>query len=108
MNNFTVLPEHIKLLQATNFGWLDCEFGGLSMDCKRPFGNSDVFGDIAEILEIKIDEQNGANDQQQEYMYQLYSDLEIVLAIMIANCSLETGTYQPYKKQSGLYGWKKI
>ena len=28
----------------------DCEYGGIGVDCKRPFGNSDVEADILEII----------------------------------------------------------
>ena len=31
----------------------DCEFGGIGVDCKRPFGNSNVEGDILEIIGVK-------------------------------------------------------
>ena len=28
----------------------DCEYGAIGIDCKRPFGNSDVEGDILELI----------------------------------------------------------
>lgn len=32
----------------------DCEYGGIGINCKRPFGNSDVEGDIlGDILEAE-------------------------------------------------------
>jgi hypothetical protein len=47
---FTVTEGHLKLLQHLNIGWDDCEFGAPCVDPKRPYGNSSVYIDIAEIL----------------------------------------------------------
>jgi len=30
--------------------WYGCETGAPGLDCKRPYGNSDVEGDVCEIL----------------------------------------------------------
>lgn len=107
MDKFTILPEHIKLLKEANIGWNDCEFGAPSIDCKRPFGNSDVFTDIAKILEIPIDEDNGPNDEQQHEMYQIYEQLGTVLKIILSTSSVESGEYKnigsPYSPK-----WQKI
>ena len=40
----------------------DCEYGSIGTDCKRPFGNSDVEGDILEI----IGETPKGNDGEEE------------------------------------------
>lgn len=47
---FTVTDDHLKLLRRASVGWSDCEFGAPEIDPKRPYGNSNVLGDIAEIL----------------------------------------------------------
>jgi hypothetical protein len=63
---FTVTDEHLKLLRRTNVGWEDGEFGAPSIDCKRPYGNSSVYNDIAEILDIKpgdIENQDFSSEQ---------------------------------------------
>lgn len=31
----------------------NCEYGAIGLDCKRPFGNSDVEGDMLELLECE-------------------------------------------------------
>ena len=56
VTEFTVTDEHLKLLRGAYVGWDDCEFGAPAIDCKRPYGNSDVIADIAEILEVPDDD----------------------------------------------------
>ena len=51
MNKTLIVKEsHLKLLKELNISWDGCEFGGPCVDPKRPFGNSDVYKDMAEIL----------------------------------------------------------
>ena len=56
----------------------NCEFGGLGVDCKRPFGNSDVCGDILEIIGWEMEGDNGNNkcyaSYQNDYAYSLYHE----------------------------------
>ena len=51
---FDVHEDHKKLLMRSYWDWDDCEYGAPCMDPKRPYGNSDVGGDIAGILEMKL------------------------------------------------------
>mgnify|MGYP001577337157 CR=1 FL=1 len=54
----------------------DCEYGSIGTDCKRPFGNSDVEGDILEIIgqEPSGDDGEGPcwSSSQREYAAALY------------------------------------
>lgn len=47
---FTVTEQHLALLGRAYVRWDDCEFGAPAIDPKRPYGNSSVERDIAEIL----------------------------------------------------------
>jgi hypothetical protein len=48
--------------------WDDCEFGAPACDCKRPYGNSDVYGDMAEILGLNLyRNSNDGYDREIEY-----------------------------------------
>ena len=47
---FEVTENHLKLLRMMYVEWNDGEFGAPTISCKRPFGNSDVIQDVAEIL----------------------------------------------------------
>jgi len=53
----------------------DCEYGGWGLDDKRPFGNSDVAGDIAKIIGLQVDGDTGITGAQREYCDGLYDDL---------------------------------
>lgn len=54
----------------------NCEYGGIGLDSKRPFGNSDVEGDILVILgqEPEGDDGDSAcwSSNQREYATELY------------------------------------
>lgn len=51
-----ITQDHLALLARMNFDWDDgCEWGAVSTDPKRPFGNSNVEGDISEILGREVD-----------------------------------------------------
>jgi hypothetical protein len=42
--------DHLTLLKQTCWRMSDCEFGAAEIDGKRPYGNSDVEDDLAELL----------------------------------------------------------
>lgn len=51
-----VTNDHIALMSHLRFDWDDeCEWGAVSSDPKRPFGNSDVVGDVSEIVGRRVD-----------------------------------------------------
>jgi hypothetical protein len=54
----------------------DCEYGSIGLDCKRPFGNSYVQGDILEIIGKKPkNEDEGFTDEDCQYADYLYTNL---------------------------------
>jgi hypothetical protein len=57
---FIVTEDHLKLMSNFWVGWCGDEYGAPEIDPKRPYGNSDVPADIAEILgwegEIEYDD----------------------------------------------------
>lgn len=54
----------------------NCEYGGIGLDSKRPFGNSDVESDILELLEREPEGDDGHDkcwaSHQREYASDLY------------------------------------
>ena len=53
-----------------------CEYGGWGLDDKRPFGNSSVEEDIAEIIELELpDEENMVRRTITSYCNELYDEL---------------------------------
>lgn len=55
-----------------------CEYGSVGLNCKRPFGNSDVEGDILEIIGAKPQGDDGEEEcwasHQREYAASLYKE----------------------------------
>lgn len=47
---FELTEQHLKLVRHFNFEWQHCETGAPAVNPKRPFGNSDVPPDIADLL----------------------------------------------------------
>lgn len=72
--------EHLEKLALAVLANLshqnDCEYGSIGTDCKRPFGNSDVEGDILEIIGVKPEGDDGDREcwssKQREYAATLY------------------------------------
>lgn len=63
IERFTVTDEHLRLLRRTHVSWDSAEFGAPGLDPKLPYGNSNVFGDIAEILEVPDREWMDVDDE---------------------------------------------
>lgn len=74
--------DMLKLEKAffSNLQRSDCEYGAIGVDCKRPFGNSDVEGDIlCDILEAEMEGDDGEepcySSKQRAYAAALYDNL---------------------------------
>lgn len=117
---FTVRPEHLKLLENAYVGWEDCEYGAPCIDCKRPYGNSSVEGDMVEILGTKV--KDGVyklslgdlgeftidyNDEEEfpeelsDVLRQLHLDTQTVLQIAIDTKQFKAGKYGKKDKYGG-------
>jgi hypothetical protein len=75
-------PEDLKKLAGAFFQNLaydpSCEYGSVGVDCKRPFGNSDVEGDVLEIIGATEEGDDGHDKcwsrNQREYASALYQE----------------------------------
>ena len=75
--------QHLFKLADAFFDNLEidnCEYGGIGLNSKRPFGNSYVEGDILEIIGLEPDAFDDdrypiASKQQEEYANELYGEL---------------------------------
>ena len=93
---FELKEEHIKLLRKMCVGWDDCEFGAPSIDCKRPYGNSDVYNDIAKILEIEgtiVDDREVFSQEQINLMNEVHKETETALQIVLIIGEFRPGEY---------------
>lgn len=86
METFTITQDHIKLLQRMCVSWDDCEFGAPAIDCKRPYGNSGVESDIAEILGWEYDPENDEQCEKiGEAARKIHREMQTVLQIVLVH-----------------------
>jgi hypothetical protein len=94
---FTVTDEHLRLLRRAYVTWTNAEFGAPEIDCKRPYGNSDVYSDIAEILGIPEDEWSdedmGVLPEAEWRFLRLHVETGLVLQIALATGEFRPGNY---------------
>jgi hypothetical protein len=127
---FEIKPEHLKLLKHFYVDWDDCEFGAPEIDPKRPYGNSNVYQNMIEILGLKkikdgiykitLDDTEWLLKGEDMYnlylegadettlikkLHALHKDLKTVLQICLATQKFETGKFEVEKYN---IDWKKI
>jgi len=93
--------EHLKLLGRMVVCWEDCEYEAPTIDCKRPYGNSDVESDILEIIGAKFLEE--WTEQQREHARKLHKEMELVLQVVIRFNSADLRAYE--RKD---FNWEKV
>lgn len=110
LEHFRLTDEHIKLLRAAYVGWEDAEAGAPCIDCKRPYGNSDVTGDIGEILgeEPLLANRHGDREftqEQEERFLTLHRETEQALRVV-----LQTGSFVPghYVTEQYRNNWRRV
>jgi len=103
---FEVKQEHLTLIKRFNIKFdQDCEFGAGYIDPKRPYGNSDVYNDIAEMFGIKPEgavyntnedgtEYRKFTQTQTNYLWKLHVEAVQALKICCQTQSFETGLYR--------------
>lgn len=106
VERFTLTAAHIALLRRAYISWDGCEFGAPAIDCKRPYGNSNVLGDIAEILGLPGCDDNGEFPFDQEtQMHRLHRETQKALQVIVSAKSFTPGVYETpqYRNQ-----WRMI
>ncbi len=98
LREFTITKEHLKLLRKMYVDWDDCEYGSPTINCKRPYGNSDVEGDIAEIIKFPRKgnwdgEEECWSDEAEEKLYFIHRQMQIVLQIVLVTGEFKEGNY---------------
>lgn len=97
---FTITEDHIKLAKRMYVGWQDCETGAPEIDPKRPYGNSNVEIDVAEILGWDFDDELSA-DQIATAM-KIHHEMQTVLQIGLQCGTFMLGEYE----RVGYFEWK--
>lgn len=109
MKTFELKEEHIKLIERMYWEYSDCETGGPAVNGKRPYGNSYVPPDVAEILGVELSEDDDEKyEEQVKELMQYHYDSHIAIEIILQTKSFKTGTYKnvadPYHKTK----WKFV
>lgn len=110
VERFTVTDEHLRLLRRAHVSWDETEFGAPGIDPKRPYGNFNVYSDIAEILGLVDGEWQDEVEEdwpppELEWRF-LRLHVETAIALQIA---LATGKFRAgrYVCRSGHNAWKR-
>ena len=99
---FILTENHLKLLKKMYVEWEDCEAGAPAINCKRPYGNSNVEEDVARILGWEIPDEDEYEDYNKfdELMDELYTkankihlETKFALQICLQTQSFQPGTY---------------
>lgn len=101
LTEFTVTEDHLKLLQHVHLYWNYGEgYGAPAIDCKKPYGNSYVERDIAEILDAPDSDWVWDDDikayptpEAEERFTRLHVETMIVLHIVLAARDIRPGRY---------------
>lgn len=104
---FEIKTEHLELLKRAFVSWSHGEYGAPAIDCKRPYGNSYVEGDIAEIFGWKYDEEEGLTEEQEAKARIIHEETKTALQIALATQKFETGVYLNYEKYNHTK-WRKV
>jgi hypothetical protein len=95
VTEFVLTEDHLKLIDRMYVGWSDVEFGAPEINPKRPYGNSFVEGDIAEILGWHWEEDvNGdVPEELYERAVKIHKETETALQIILVTRSFVPGKY---------------
>lgn len=94
LTQFEVTPEHITLLRHAVVRWEDGEYGAPAIDCKRPYGNSGVEFDVAEILRwVKPNDYDALTDEMRERASAIHAATEHALQIFLSTGEMKPGRY---------------
>lgn len=120
-STFTINSSHIKLLREACWSWNYGEHGAPSMDCKRPYGNSDVLLDIIQIVDVEDMGDNkptklrtcphcGESIPQYDeaYYHKLHDEMQIVLEILAHNATTGIQAGDTFVRSDGDRIWGTV
>lgn len=105
--SFEVTEQHLTLLRHAYVDWDHCEFGAPAINPKRPYGNSWVYGDIAELLGIEPEDGDEFSSDQKDRMASLHAQTLTALQIILVTGVMEPGIYAK-TRQFHDRSWEKV
>jgi hypothetical protein len=111
---FTMTESHLKLTRQMWLQWQSDEFGAPEVDPKRPYGNSFVEGDVADILgwERLGEEEGFLSPEQEREAQRLHRETLTVLEILFRHpeTGIQPGTYRSVTRfgMHDQHGWQRV
>lgn len=99
---FTVTEDHLKLSRRMCVGWGFC---APAIDPKRPYGNSDLTRDVAEILGWSFDPEDDLSDEMVGKAMDIHQEMDRVLQIGLVTGKFEAGEY--VMDEYHMHSWRK-
>ena len=88
-DNFILTEDHLKLLRSMEFkGLWEGDLFSIGVNGKRPFGNSNIFMDIAKILRWRLSKYHDLSYDQEDDARKLLDELPIAVNYIIGNYKL--------------------
>ena len=110
LTEFTVTEDHLKLLRHVDVGYWDPGegyYGAAVISAKRPYGNSAVGQDIAEILDAPDEdwvfedgEKAYVTDEADERFKRLHVETMVALQVVLAAGEFRPGRYRRAERWS--------
>jgi hypothetical protein len=96
--SFFLREHHLKLACRLHVGWNGSETGAPGIDIKRPYGNSFVPRDVAEIIGEEWPDENELSasayereaDRLAERMLTIHREMKVALQIILGNAGATT------------------
>lgn len=108
---FELTENHIKLLSKSFIEFNDSRYyGASSVNIIHPYGNSDVVGDIYEILygeEWDYSERGEMGDELVNELMKIHRETATALQIVLCAKTFEPGLYEQKSEWSSL-SWGKV
>lgn len=113
-DRFEVTADHIALLRAAYVGWWDCATGApcLSIEPKRPYGDSDVAPSALEVLGEKPASScrhcgDELSEEQEARMLRLHRETAIALQVVLVTGAFEPGVYVKTEEYDD-HAWERV
>lgn len=97
VDRFTLTTDHVQLLRAANVGWHHSEWGAPCIDGKRPYGNGDLYDDIASLTGMAVEcdhcGHNVLGENDRAHLDALHKSMKTALQVVLSSGSFEPGEY---------------
>lgn len=98
METFEITENHLKLAKQLYWEWESDAYSGYpAVNCKRPYGNSDVYDDVAEIIGLeKVEGDEGEMHWPKGTRIickRFHEEMATAMQIFTCTLSFESGIY---------------